>query len=127
MSRRVGHITEFQRLVYAAARKTPRGKVTTYKLLAEAIGCASSRAVGQALKRNPFAPAVPCHRVIRSDLTIGGFAGSTSGRAVGRKKALLREEGVRFEGDRLSDPNQVQSARRRFLPDRNDPFGHPVA
>ena len=101
------HITDFQRRVYEAARTIPRGKVTTYKLLAEAIGCGSSRAVGQALRRNPFAPAVPCHRVIRTDLTVGGFTGKTCGPSIRRKKALLEKEDVRFAGDRLHDPGRV--------------------
>ena len=102
-------ITEFQRRVYDATRQIPRGKVTTYGHLAKAIGCCSSRAVGQALKVNPFAPEVPCHRVIRSDLTIGGFSGTLRGPQIERKKALLREEGVRFDGDRLSNPENVHT------------------
>ncbi len=100
-------ITEFQRRVYAAARRIPRGKVTTYRRLAEAIGCGSSRAVGQALRGNPFAPEVPCHRVIRSDLTIGGFSGKLKGPEIDKKRALLRQEGVLFDGDHLSNPNDM--------------------
>ena len=52
-------VTEFQKRVYAATRRIPRGKVTTYKSLAQAIGCGSSQAVGQALSVNPFAPHPP--------------------------------------------------------------------
>ena len=100
-------ITEFRRRVYAAARRIPRGKVTTYGELAKAIRCGSSRAVGQALSVNPFAPEVPCHRVIRSDLTIGGFSGKLKGPDIEKKKALLRQEGVRFNGDRLSNASDV--------------------
>jgi methylated-DNA-[protein]-cysteine S-methyltransferase len=100
-------VTEFQKRVYAATRRIPRGKVTTYKSLAQAIGCGSSQAVGQALSVNPFAPEVPCHRVIRSDLTIGGFSGQVEGPEIEDKKALLLEEGVRFNGDRLSNPEDV--------------------
>ena len=62
-------VTPFRQRVYDALCRVPRGRVTTYKLLGEAIGCASSRAIGQALRNNPFAPEVPCHRVIRTDLT----------------------------------------------------------
>jgi len=101
------HVTDFQRRVYEAAKRIPRGKVTTYKLLAAAIGCGSSRAVGQALRRNPFAPAVPCHRVIRTDLTLGGFSGKVRGANIVRKKKLLEEEGIRFSGGRLADAGQV--------------------
>ena len=62
----------------------------TYAQVAVAIGKPKAvRAVGNALNRNPFAPAVPCHRVVRSDGTIGGFA---SGAAM--KRRLLRKEGA---------------------------------
>lgn len=100
-------LTEFQNRVYAATRKIPRGKVTTYKRLARAVRCGSSQAVGQALKVNPFAPEVPCHRVIRSDLTIGGFSGQLEGPRIEEKKALLSKEGVEFGGDRLSNPDDL--------------------
>lgn len=89
-------ITEFQRKVYAAAKEIPRGRVTTYGLLARYIGCRSARAVGQALRCNPYAPEVPCHRVIQSDFTLGGFSGSSDGPEVCRKNALLSQEGVAF-------------------------------
>ena len=98
--------TPFQARVYDTLRKVPRGYVTTYKALAAAVGCGSPRAVGQAMKRNPYAPEVPCHRVIASDLTIGGFQGQTKGTSVRRKLELLKKEGVRFEGGRLADPTQ---------------------
>ncbi len=100
-------VTAFQQRVYDAARRIPSGRVTTYKLLARAVGCASSRAVGQALRRNPFAPEVPCHRVIRSDLTLGGFAGKTDGPQLRRKLKLLADEGVLFENDRLVGPDRL--------------------
>jgi methylated-DNA-[protein]-cysteine S-methyltransferase len=84
--------------------RVPRGRVTTYKGVAEAVGCGSARAVGQALRVNPFAPKVPCHRVIASDLTLGGFQGKSSGSSVGRKRAILGDEGVKFGKDgRLCD------------------------
>ena len=107
MVRGAGEVTAFQKRVYDATRQIPRGRVSTYKLIAETVGCASSRAVGQALRRNPFAPVVPCHRVIRTDLTIGGFGGKTSGLNIRRKIAMLEKEGVHFQGDRLTDPNRV--------------------
>jgi len=88
--------TVFERRVYDAVREIPRGRVTTYGLLARRIGCGSARAVGQALRRNPFAPSVPCHRVIASDLAIGGFAGRSAGRNIVRKLGLLAGEGVPF-------------------------------
>ena len=90
------HPTDFERKGYDAARRIPAGRVTTYGLLAKSIGCGSARAVGQALRRNPFAPEVPCHRVIASDLTPGGFAGRTGGRELARKLRMLAREGVTF-------------------------------
>jgi len=92
-------VTDFQRRVYEACSRIPSGRVATYAALARAIGCGSPRAVGQALKRNPLAPTVPCHRVVASDLTLGGFMGRRAGPEVLRKRKLLREEGVGFEAD----------------------------
>ncbi|MFV1995299.1 MAG: MGMT family protein [Verrucomicrobiales bacterium] len=100
--------TAFETRVYDATRMIPQGKVSTYRDLAAAIGCGSSRAVGQALRRNPFAPETPCHRVIRADLSSGGFSGAVAGPEVERKLHLLALEGVAFdEGGRLADPSQV--------------------
>ena len=96
--------TPFQSMVYEAARRIPRGRVTTYKALADAIGCRSPRAVGQALKRNPYAPEVPCHRVIASGLTLGGFRGMRRGLALHDKERLLRQEGVCFTHGVLTNP-----------------------
>lgn len=59
--------TQFQKKVYEALLLIPRGKVTTYKLLANHIHCKSSQAIGQALTRNENAPQIPCHRVIKTD------------------------------------------------------------
>ncbi len=99
--------TEFQERVYAALRRVPRGRVTTYGLLAAHLGVRSPRAVGQALKRNPYAPAVPCHRVIAANLGPGGFQGRRAGRALRRKLALLAAEGVRFRNGRLAEPDRL--------------------
>jgi len=99
--------TRFEQRVYEAVKKIPRGRVTTYKLLAVCVGCRSAQAVGQALRRNPFAPRVPCHRVIASDLGIGGFAGHSTGREIRRKKALLAREGVHFRNGKLADESAL--------------------
>jgi AraC family transcriptional regulator of adaptative response/methylated-DNA-[protein]-cysteine methyltransferase len=88
-------LTAFQQQVYRAVSAIPPGETRSYGWVARWIGRPGSvRAVGQALHRNPFAPIVPCHRVIRSDGTLGGYA---RGRA--RKRRLLRQEGWR--GDRV--------------------------
>ncbi len=99
--------TEFQRKVYQALRAVPPGRVITYAGLARRVGCGAPRAVGQALRVNPFAPEVPCHRVIASDLTPGGFRGDRDGAAVQTKLALLAAEGVRFDAGRLTEPQRL--------------------
>lgn len=85
-------ITAFQRRVYLALLEVPCGTTISYGELARRIGCGSAQAVGQALKRNPFAPDVPCHRVIASDGTIGGFHGEREGEMIVRKRKLLAQE-----------------------------------
>ncbi len=80
----------FAEEVYSILRKVPRGKVCTYQEIAKAIGKPNSwRAVGNALNKNPYAPEVPCHRVVRSNGELGGFAYGQS-----EKIKRLREEGV---------------------------------
>ena len=84
--------TPFQRKVYEATLKIPKGQVRTYAEVARAIGRANAaRAVGQALKRNRWAPQIPCHRVIASDGTLGGYSGpgglSTKRRLLARERA----------------------------------------
>lgn len=116
MTRQSKTVSPFQKRVYAATRKVPKGKVTTYALIAKAIGCRSPRAIGQALRRNPFAPVVPCHRVIRSDLTLGGFGGTTRGANIRRKRAMLETEGVRFVRGRLVDTTRLFTFARRRRP-----------
>lgn len=91
----------FDNKVYAAVKLIPRGRVATYKALAGHLGCGSCRAVGQALRRNPYAPQIPCHRVIASDLSLGGYQGRRSGPALARKRRLLEAEGVVFRGNRV--------------------------
>lgn len=87
-------ITPFQRRVYLELLDIPRGQTITYGELARRIGCRSARAVGQALKRNPFAPEVPCHRVVAADGSIGGYNGRREGEKLMRKRQLLKEENV---------------------------------
>ena len=85
-------ITPFQRRVYLELLNVPAGETITYSELARRVGCRSAQAVGQALKRNPFAPLVPCHRVVAADGSIGGYFGERDGEAVERKRALIEAE-----------------------------------
>ena len=85
-------LTQFQKQVYDATKMIPEGKITTYKIIANYLGKPGGcQAVGNALKNNPFAPTVPCHRVIPSSYKIGGFFGQTSENSeeVRRKLAML--------------------------------------
>ena len=85
----------------------PRGKVTTYRLIAKKLKTNAYRAVGNACRNNPYAPRVPCHRVVKSDGTIGGFAGKTSGKAVQKKVELLRREGVQVKDGKIVNFEKV--------------------
>jgi methylated-DNA-[protein]-cysteine S-methyltransferase len=96
-------MTSFADTVYNVLLMVPEGKVTTYKHLAHEVGSKAYRAVGQVLRNNPYAPHVPCHRVVSSDGTIGGFMGNKSGKCIRKKKALLQKEGVRIKGNTLPD------------------------
>jgi methylated-DNA-[protein]-cysteine S-methyltransferase len=106
-------LTPFQERVLAVVAEIPRGRVMTYAQVACAIGCGSPRAVGQALKRNPYAPRVPCHRVIAADLTPGGFQGAARGARVTAKLALLAREGVRFADGRLAEARRLHAVAGR--------------
>jgi O-6-methylguanine DNA methyltransferase len=83
-------ILDFARRVYELTRRIPLGKVSTYQAIARAMKKpGASRAVGNALNKNPFAPQVPCHRVVRASGAIGGFASGPM-----KKTAMLKREGV---------------------------------
>ncbi|KAG0329134.1 hypothetical protein BG000_000192 [Podila horticola] len=91
-------VTPFQFQVYDLCAQIPKGQISTYKHISDALG-SSSRAVGQALKINPYAPLpVPCHRVLDSKLYIGGFMGQWGeGEKIDNKRAKLAREGVAFD------------------------------
>jgi methylated-DNA-[protein]-cysteine S-methyltransferase len=95
--------TPFETRVYSLCSAIPRGRVATYGSMSAALGCGSARAVGQALRRNPFAPRVPCHRVIAASRGIGGFSGESSPSGAGghlrRKRRMLVDEGCVFESE----------------------------
>lgn len=87
----------FPQRVWRLTRRIPQGKVSTYGALAQALGSPrAARAVGGALHVNPFAPKVPCHRVVRSNGNLGGFAAGSS-----KKRELLRQEGVVIRNGRI--------------------------
>jgi methylated-DNA-[protein]-cysteine S-methyltransferase len=102
-NKKLSKTTQFQGRVYSALLQIPKGQVTTYKLLAKYLSCGSAQAVGQALKRNPYAPGVPCHRVVKADGSLGGFHGKTSGTMIDKKRRLLESEGVTMSEDDVID------------------------
>ena len=84
--------TEFQLKVWTYLSKIPRGSVKTYSQVAKAIGKPlAARAVANAIGKNPYAPKIPCHRVIRSDGSLGGYSGSGGTKT---KRFLLKKEGI---------------------------------
>ncbi|MDD9953128.1 MAG: methylated-DNA--[protein]-cysteine S-methyltransferase [Candidatus Woesearchaeota archaeon] len=101
-------LSSFRKKVYDKLIQVPKGKVTTYKALAAACKIQSSQAIGQALKHNPCAPRVPCHRVVKTDGSIGGFNGHTTGKDIQRKIQLLHKEGVNITDGKVVDFAQKQ-------------------
>ncbi len=86
--------TDFQILVWKEILKIPFGETRTYKEIAQAIGKPnSSRAVANACGKNPYAPDIPCHRVVRTDGKLGGYSGVGG---VKMKEKLLKIENTRF-------------------------------
>ena len=89
-------MTSFNEKCYNLLRKVPKGRVTTYKEIARALKSKAYRAVGNAMNKNPYAPAVACHRVINSDGSIGGFASGTK-----NKIKMLKKEGIEIKGNKI--------------------------
>ena len=90
-------LTPYRKRLYAALLSVPKGRYTTYAALSDFLG-SSARAVGNGMRNNPFAPEVPCHRVLASDGSIGGFGGSwgIDGKNASKKLEMLKEEGIKF-------------------------------
>jgi methylated-DNA-[protein]-cysteine S-methyltransferase len=91
--------TSFQEKVYKECSKIPKGKVSTYNSIAKKLK-SGPRAVGNALRRNPYAPQVPCHRVIKSDRTLGGYDGIMNN---SKKAQMLKSEGIIIKDDRVDE------------------------
>lgn len=98
------HMTEFERAVLLEVSKIPKGKVSTYKRIAEKVGRPRAfRAVGNALHKNPLSPIIPCHRVVRSD---GRIVGETP-EEVEERRRLLLEEGIPVIDGRVKLSNGI--------------------
>lgn len=86
----------FNERCYHILKKVPKGKVTTYREIAKALKSKAYRAVGNAMHKNPHAPRVPCHRVVKSDGNIGRFASGTK-----KKIQLLKKEGIEIKKGKI--------------------------
>lgn len=89
--------SQFSERVYMVVKQIPKGKVATYGQIANFAGKPkAARAVGQALHRNPYAPAVPCHRVVSGSGDLCGFA-----RGLKAKEKILKSEGIKVVNQRV--------------------------
>jgi len=93
--------SNFQRKVLNVIYKIPVGFVSTYACIAEKLST-SPRSIGRALATNPFPIIVPCHRIVKSDGSLGGYQGSSW-----MKKRLLESEGIKFDENKIIDKNRI--------------------
>ena len=95
-------VSEFRKSVCQVMTEIPKGRVTSYGLIAKRLG-SGPRAVGTGVGGNPWPLFVPCHRVVPADLEVGNYSigGGLSDYGCGIKRELLEREGVRFDGDRV--------------------------
>ena len=96
------NIKGFTKAVYNITKRIPKGRVSTYGEIAKALNSKAYRAVGHALNKNPYAPIVPCHRVVNSNGKIGGFASGTE-----NKIKLLRKEGIKIKNSKIVNFKKV--------------------
>ena len=88
----------FNKKVYGLCRKIPKGKISTYKILSKKLNSKAYRAVGTAMNKNPFAPEIPCHRVVNSNGKVGKFASGTE-----NKIKILKKEGIQINKGKIED------------------------
>jgi methylated-DNA-[protein]-cysteine S-methyltransferase len=93
---------KFSQDCHKLLRKIPQGKVTTYKVIAEKLGTKGYRAVGQIVGANNDIPNAPCHRVVKTDGTIGGYA-----LGVDKKIAILKTEGVEVQDGKITNFKEI--------------------
>lgn len=87
----------FNECCYSILSKVPKGKVTTYGAVAKALNTKAYRAVGNAMNKNPYAPKVPCHRVVGSDGSMTGFASG-----IKNKVKMLKKEGIEIKNNKVN-------------------------
>ncbi|WEJ63419.1 MGMT family protein [Thiomicrorhabdus lithotrophica] len=92
----------FNELCYELLLKIPKGRVTSYKAIAQALNCKAYQAVGNAMNQNPNPVSVPCHRVVNSDGRLGGYAFGSN-----HKIELLTKEGIVIQDGKIIDFDHV--------------------
>ncbi len=92
----------FSESCYEILKKVPKGRVTTYKELAHALNSKAYRAVGTAMNKNPHAPKIPCHRVVKTNGEIGQFAKGTK-----KKIKILKKEGIKIRNKKIQNFKEV--------------------
>ena len=90
----------FKDKVYSLLKKVPKGRIVTYKELARALNSKAYRAVGTAMKLNENSPIVPCHRVVKSNGSVGDYSGKGGIRG---KIILLEKEGIKVKNNKIVD------------------------
>ena len=102
---KIAKAMNFNEKAWALTARIPKGKVVTYADIANKLGSNACRAVGNAMNRNPYAPTVPCHRVVGSTGSLTGFA-----QGIPQKQKMLKAEGVIFKGDKVD----LTACRHKF-------------
>ncbi len=92
----------FKEKVYSITKKIPKGRVSTYRDVAHALNCRAYRAVGNALNKNKHPIIIPCHRVVSSNGSIGGYSGG-----IKNKIKLLKKEGIGIRNNKIIDFEKV--------------------
>lgn len=91
-------MNDFYERVWRKCKKIPKGRVTTYREIAHALNTKAYRAVGTALRKNPYSPYVPCHRVVNSDGRVGKYSGKGGKKG---KISMLRGEGIKIKDGKV--------------------------
>jgi methylated-DNA-[protein]-cysteine S-methyltransferase len=95
---------KLQQKVLQMMKRIPKGKVTTYKIIATKLGTKAYRAVGTCVKNNPHAPRIPCHRVVKSDGSVGFYSAKGG---IKTKIKMLQHEGIQIQGNKIVDFEKV--------------------
>jgi len=109
-------LESFDERCYALLRQIPEGRVSSYREIAHALGSKAYRAVGNAMNRNPYPTDLyPCHRVVRSDGMVGGYAHGNEAKIL-----RLQEEGIEIQNGRVVELEQCLMRAEAFKVERSD-------